>query len=359
MAVLLVQKVRRFDVPDGLVGTIPNLRGKHMANSPHAAKTNPNFAAAVLLLTLGYYLTAFFPYELALPEYAENGARWLPDGSLSFKTAGIALEIRNRESGPNLRGSKTTRILLGVYSFGPNQTGPARIASFSSSPLLRNLTIAQSRSDLVVRVRRPESDLNGMPDLVVPGVFAIPGWHWIETRVLIDSIEVAVDGVTRITTSNDLSGIASWDWSYPWVFGNERTGDRPWRGKIRTAELCMDTDCIDFVHPDMLGIPGGYWIGDWRTLIDMKGLVSSSPFDVAINLLGFIPFGILLARLRKPTVSLRAVVISTSALSLSIEIGQIFFQGRFTSIVDIICNVAGALLGYVVSRRVIENDAFC
>ena len=53
------------------------------------------------------------------------------------------------------------------------QTGPARIISISSDINHRNLTLGQSGSNLVVRLRTPMTGRNGSePDITVPGLFA-------------------------------------------------------------------------------------------------------------------------------------------------------------------------------------------
>jgi len=324
-----------------------------MVDQPNLSKTSTFYVVLILLVSLGYYLVAFYPYEIALPEYATNGARWLPDGSLSFELPGIALEKGGQRLLEKLASGKTVQILVDVYSFAPSQIGPARIVSFSRNPYSRNLTIAQSNTDLVVRIRRLNSDLNGMPDLVIPGVFADRGWRRIEIRILQNSVEISVDGVARLTAPNDPLSFSQWDWSYPWVFGNERTGDRPWQGEIRMAEVCADQTCVDVIHPDILSVPDRFWIGDWRTLVDMKQLVSRAPIDIVINLLGFVPFGFFVARVRRPVVTLGMAVLFAAMLSFSIEMGQILFQHRYTSLVDLFCNVTGALAGYSISRRLI------
>ncbi len=63
-----------------------------------------------------------------------------------------------------------------------------------------------------------------------------------------------------------------------------------------------------------------------------------------------------MALLRKPIVTLRTVLISATTLSLGIEIGQILFQYRYTSLVDLFWNVTGALLGFAFARRVVRKD---
>lgn len=325
-----------------------------MASPPESIKTSMSCATLLVLLALGYCVVAFYPYQLTWPEYARNGARWLPDGSLRFETPGVALEKGEPFPTRDLKPGESVQVVVEASSFAAKQTGPARIASFSWNSELRNLTIGQERSDLVVRVRRLHSDLNGQPSLVVPGVFAAPGWHKIETNVLPDSVEVKVDGSTRVVTSNSPQSIASWDCTYPWVFGNERTGDRPWQGEIRRAEICVDGEAVDVLRADRLSVPDRYWIRAWSTLVNPRELVSSTPTDMLVNLLGLIPFGVLLAWLRSPVMSATTAVIFAAMFSLSLEMGQILFQSRYTSLIDVLCNVGGAFMGYTAARKIAD-----
>jgi VanZ family protein len=72
----------------------------------------------------------------------------------------------------------TQRIRLSavVLSDAAEQFGPARIVTFSEGPYFRNVTLAQSRRDLVLRLRTRRAGSNGMdfrfrlPDAILPGV---------------------------------------------------------------------------------------------------------------------------------------------------------------------------------------------
>lgn len=60
------------------------------------------------------------------------------------------------------------------------QTGPARIISLSGNPYVRNFTLGQERSDLIVRLRTRFSGENGAnPELIIPNVFADTEVHHI------------------------------------------------------------------------------------------------------------------------------------------------------------------------------------
>lgn len=95
------------------------------------------------------------------PSSAVIGQAWL-------RTEGSASPIVRP-----LRASGAFTIRLRCATADSGQSGPARIVSNSIDPTLRNVTIGQSGTGLVVRVRTPLTGLNGSnPEFIVPGVFS-------------------------------------------------------------------------------------------------------------------------------------------------------------------------------------------
>jgi VanZ family protein len=85
---------------------------------------------------------------------------------------------------------------------------------------------------------------------------------------------------------------------------------------------------------------------EWRNQKD-----SSPAEDIAVNILGFVPFGFLLAFWREQAQQSRrwracvfAVAVGAT-ISLVIEVTQAFIPARDSSMVDVICNTGGAVLG--------------
>jgi VanZ family protein len=70
---------------------------------------------------------------------------------------------------------KTSQFTLSVTLAAADrwQTGPARIISLSGGPYVRNFTLGQENTDLIVRLRTRGSGENGLsPELTIPNVFA-------------------------------------------------------------------------------------------------------------------------------------------------------------------------------------------
>jgi VanZ family protein len=72
---------------------------------------------------------------------------------------------------------------------------------------------------------------------------------------------------------------------------------------------------------------------------------------VIVNVLGFVPFGFLLSIWREQTNrssrwrSCLSAILVGALISLGIEVAQAFIPARDSSMIDLICNTAGAFLG--------------
>lgn len=79
-----------------------------------------------------------------------------------------------------LENSSQFSMELRAASNDLTQTGPARIVSISEDPYLRNLTVGQQETDLVLRLRNPLAGLSGgQPELILPNVFIDHAFHRI------------------------------------------------------------------------------------------------------------------------------------------------------------------------------------
>ena len=86
------------------------------------------------------------------------------------------------------------------------------------------------------------------------------------------------------------------------------------------------------------------WRAEWPRAIDRFELR-----DIAVNLLLYLPLGavayLCFARWRSKLLAATAAVATGAALSLTVEIIQIYVPGRHSSLLDVVCNSAGAAAG--------------
>ncbi len=85
--------------------------------------------------------------------------------------------------------------------------------------------------------------------------------------------------------------------------------------------------------------------------------------DIAVNILGFMPFGFMVfwyRRLAKPAGRAGNVVWAVGAgamISLAIELTQAWLPNRTSSVMDLVCNTMGTLLGALIARRILSRAA--
>ena len=320
-------------------------------------------ALATLAMVVLYGSISLWPYQWEMPRWVENRARPLPGGGVGFPSPGIALA---RQAPPWLEhalGSSHLELSLRVRSLVPEQSGPARILTFSGNPRESNLTIGQEGADLVLRLRTPWTDAVGTlgeePVARVPGLFRTP--DWVDLQVLIEPGRVRLSAGDDAVLERSLPRFpfANWDPSLRLALGNEVTGNRPWLGEIRRAEVSSSGLRIDHADPGRLEFPRGFVsiAGDPK-LVPLRHL--DGP-DAARNLLMYIPLGFLLGFLlgagsgrRRWRVALGALL-GTAGVSLSMELLQVLVPRRVPSVDDLIFNTLsgglGALLAIWIGRR--------
>lgn len=267
-----------------------------------------------------YAAVLLYPYQWSLPRRMENHAERTHAG-WRFEAAGLA-----RSSAPAKFEGGRFDVTVRARPFTLEQYGPARIFTISKDPSLRNLTLGQSGADLILRVRAPGTTRNGTPQIRVRGVFRDRGWHALRVRVDADTAELFLDGRLCLRKVYEGPVTSRWDPGYRIALGNELSGRRPWLGEI------------EYAGP--LDPPERYWaLENAPRLLPFRGADAG---DLLVNFLGFIPLGLLLARLGW---SRRSVLYLCACLSLGVELAQLGLVDRFSSTTDVLLNAAGGWAG--------------
>jgi VanZ family protein len=137
----------------------------------------------------------------------------------------------------------------------------------------------------------------------------------------------------------------------------ERTGSAS--GEVRAAPLMRTLFAVYAIlvayaslYPlegwQHLGLaPFDYLFAPWPRYVSL--------FDVALNILGYAPYGFLFVVSAYPRFAGRGVplaaIASALVLSIALEALQSYLPTRFASNVDVLCNAAGAALGAIGGRR--------
>lgn len=197
-------------------------------------------AAVVAVLAL-----AVVPSPVNPPHTVANGAEWVADG-VRFADDGV---LRSVEEPHELYRALTAEPGLTVEAWAAtaetDQEGPARLLSSSTSIIHRNLTLGQDGDALVVRLRTTETGWNAVDTQVeVGGVFADTRRHHLVVVHDGDGLRVHVDGELRRRAPRPSGSLATWNFTYPLLLGNEEGGSRAWHGRLETVAF------YDEVVPD-------------------------------------------------------------------------------------------------------------
>lgn len=304
-------------------------------------------------VTLALYLIAtLYPFDWEWP-VVRNATDALPGGGVRFDGVGIARTAQAPHWVPAAIASNRLHMDMRVRATAPSQAGPARILTLSPDAKTRNLTVGQDGDALIVRLRTAWTTENGTPNIVVPGVFATDAWVDVRIDIAPGQLRIHVDDVAAVQQGLPMTPLALWSPTHALALGNEMTGDRPWLGAIARAEIRVDGERIDYVAPGALEIPTWIWFFDSARLIPLHDLWAR---DAVLNLVGFVPLGLLfglLARARDPAGRVRwlrplGLVVLVSA---GVETAQVGFPDRNPSINDLIFNTAGGAIGLALAAR--------
>lgn len=303
----------------------------------------------VAAVTVAYLLVGLYPYEWRSP-LPKNHAERMSSGALRFGGPGIA-ETRGAPAWTDtVRRSHQLEVSLRVRPKRTSQTGPARIFTISKDPYRRNLTVAQEHDRLVLRLRTAETDGNGLPEYEIPKVFNYRRWIDINVCIMPRRIVVMVNGEARLDDRLPQAPLTSFNTSYRLAFGNELTGDRPWLGEIARATVTTAERRINYLDPARLKLPARLrYFHNRPQLIPFEDLAVK---DAVVNLLGFVPFGMLVGWLfleQKRRLSVLAIL-PVFLLSAGIELIQWSIPARYASVNDLIMNTIGGGLGLITAK---------
>ncbi|MHC4955645.1 MAG: VanZ family protein [Planctomycetota bacterium] len=306
--------------------------------------------AALVVAVVAYLVAATYPFRWQIAADRANGLRIAPSGEWILDSAGIARTAHPPPWLDRAIESGSLAVTLEIKSSSPIQSGPARIFTISEDDRERNLTVGQQESDLIVRVRRPGSSENGGPALHVRDCFSPSVWRRVEVVVNATEVIVSVDGSVSAIAITDESTFRDWDPTFRAAIGNEINLWRPWLGRIRRAEVEVEGKTHDLLTDSSLARPET--LEYFRTTVRWFLLARRSRTvdwgDALRNVIGFVPFGLFLALMfaRRPRWVLFCAVM---AMSLGMEVSQLFVGQRVPALTDLVFNGLGGWLGIVLA----------
>lgn len=361
---------------------------------------------SAFLVPLMYFFYAFFLIGILLLPFGnrvETGLQWL-GGDKGIKITSPSV-IRSFEPPQKIYDALIdgAGITLNAWitADSDDQTGPARIVSYSHGKGLRNFTLGQNNKDLIFRLRT-DNNLNGLPEVVVDDVFVdIKPLHLAITYDFTQFI-VYVNGEVRGREFRR-GDFSNWDPFYFLMVANELSSDRPWLGTIHEISIYNRTlSCREIQeayndgglntrqtakktfasHSNPIALylfneEEGALVHDHSTLKpganlyipavisvgsipDQKILVPpefTNIKDIIVNIVLFVPFGYLLHTCLNNSIlpsfkSFNTVLLAGIIFTFSIESLQSLIQTRSSSMTDVICNSLGVIVGIVVDSSI-------
>jgi hypothetical protein len=236
------------------------------------------------------------------------------------------------------------RIEIELRATIAHQNGPARVLTVSRDYTHSNLTVGQDGTDLVVRVRRPDSDLSGEPPLSAPGLLRDKEWHCVQVVIRRDRITVVADGRLVDAKTVGPRALERWDADYRVAIGDEPAGERGWVGELRQAEVDVAGRRTDLLARGFLDPGRGVFLRSRA-----RGFIDGTPNDalpVSIaRLLAFVPLG---AALQWRFGRARTTLVALASIAGVLLVGKLFVAGRDPRLADALLAFCGGLIGCLI-----------
>ena len=320
-------------------------------------KSRPAAALAVIIALIVYAALLLWPYEWHGASFG-NGAEVVAEGGVRFAEPGIALAKTPLGWVEAAMRTQALDLFLRFRSSVTEQTGPARLLTLSRDTFERNLMVGQEGRDLVIRVRLPGTDENGLIDKrpVARLSNMFPTADWVDLRISIaqERLLITLGGEAvweEPLTSPPLDG---WNDSYDLAMGNEVTCNRPWLGEIDQAIFRSGDVAIDHAAQDMIDVPSAIVITEKPPKLTL--FRGTSLQDAVLNLALYIPLGLLLGLLihhltgRPRWFLVPGAMLFITIVSMTFEILQVLVPLRAPSIDDVIFNAIGGSVGVIAAR---------
>jgi hypothetical protein len=337
------------------------------------------------------FFAAFWPFDFVAVCLHRQIDR-TPDGGVrTGRCAALSSPAPPKSLANAFRKANEISIEADIQSAGEDQSGPARIFSYSAGVNARNFTLGQEGNAAVLRLRTSETDRNGTdPHLEIPDI--IPPGKRLHLLVTYDGQvqRLFVDGALADENREVTGDFSPWESDHYLTLGNERTPNRPWRGVVYTAALYtralspreaarnfrssrdapggavrVSDDLVAFYNfsadtgetiPDRS--PAGFggplvtaaFQGTRQTLMENFSY-GIGVQDMILNVIAFLPIAFFLYRLgpvslhRRPALFVLTAFFIGLSISFSIEYFQQFTERRSPNLLDLIYNSVGGGLG--------------
>lgn len=289
-------------------------------------------------LVASYLCATTYPFEWLLEGWRLNGAQQL-EGRAIFPGNGALVAANSSSWLGEIVVGNAIAVTMQVMprSTAPNAGGA--LLSVANAKGYNNLTVVQQGRDLSIEITHVSQPGGERRPYVVPDVFSAEGaGALVSLSISHDILAVRVNGERRLEVPLPEFALFHWDLRAQLVLGNDARFERPWHGEISSMRVNTRLRDVDVLAAP-LDVPGAA-----EFVARRAELMSGSPWDVIVNFLAMMPFGMLsmaVAARRRPWI----VGAQWLAVCLLAEGLQMFLAARHTSLSDVCLNVAGVVAG--------------
>ncbi|MCH8922318.1 MAG: tandem-95 repeat protein [Planctomycetes bacterium] len=167
-----------------------------------------------------------------------DAARWIPGGLSIESTTIVSSAAAADKIHDAVTASGEISFEAWVLPSSVDQSGPARILTFSDGPSGSNFTLGQAGAGYVGRLRTTTTGPNGSsPELTATNVLQTEELtHVVYTRDAAEMARIYVDG-SQVASAVIDGDFSSWDAAFRLALANEFGGERPWLGEIHLAAV--------------------------------------------------------------------------------------------------------------------------
>jgi hypothetical protein len=298
-------------------------------------------------MVLVVIVIAYFPFAWSPPRTVPNQVTRSTHGSLRFGEMNYARTSGTPAWLQDVRTSGVIKIQLMANPQSLQQN--ASIMMLASDYWDTDFAMGQDHSDLRVWLRRPGSDVNGGPPFTIGGVFRPQRWTSVDLILQHGHLRIDVGGRTRLIEHLPADSLGVWGQGQI-ALGDEVHGGGPWQGQVSLAQVRTPGRAVDYVRPGALSIPASY-------LYLPDHIEPFPPTDrdqwltAFLDMLSFILLGFLIVLARRSPMRAIPATLLTAALAVALAAGKFLFHGRHTSVINVVMETAGGLLGALLAWR--------
>ena len=162
---------------------------------------------------------------------SHDGASINEDGQMDLISGAFLAENVNSDLLTACQESNQLTIECVVTTDNLNQSGPARIISFSKDVSHRNFTLGQDDNRYAMRIRTPQTGSNGLDGEFSFGKIEAGKPTHVIISYFLGYVACYVDGELVYSGHNIQGDFSNWE-LYSLIFGDEANRGRSWEGKL-------------------------------------------------------------------------------------------------------------------------------